>query len=58
MSFEKLKLIKTNDKRIDKIFENVNESITEIQSKMTENDSLLVTGSFFLIADFNSQIFR
>ena len=51
LSFEELKRIKNKDNRIDKVIENVNEAITEIKSKMTENDSLLVTGSFFLIAD-------
>lgn len=51
LSFEELKRIKNKDYRIDKVIENVNEAITEIKSKMTENDSLLVTGSFFLIAD-------
>ncbi|MFY7668179.1 MAG: bifunctional folylpolyglutamate synthase/dihydrofolate synthase [Crocinitomicaceae bacterium] len=51
LSFEELKRIKNKDNRIDKLIENVNEAITEIKSKMTENDSLLVTGSFFLIAD-------
>ena len=51
LSFEELKRIKNKDNRIDKVIENVNEAITEIKSKMTENDTLLVTGSFFLIAD-------
>ena len=47
LSFEELKRIKNKDNRIDKVIENVNDAITEIKSKMTENDSLLVTGSFF-----------
>ena len=52
LSFEELKRIKNKDNRIDKVIENVNEAITEIKFIMTENDTLLVTGSFFLIADF------
>ncbi|MBM3186999.1 MAG: bifunctional folylpolyglutamate synthase/dihydrofolate synthase [Bacteroidetes bacterium] len=51
MCFEELKRLKTKDKRIDKVFENVNKAIAEIKLIMTGNDSLLVTGSFFLIAD-------
>jgi dihydrofolate synthase/folylpolyglutamate synthase len=51
LSFEELKRIKNKDNRIDKVIENVNEAITEIKFIMTENDTLLVTGSFFLIAD-------
>jgi dihydrofolate synthase/folylpolyglutamate synthase len=51
LSFEELERIKNKAKRIDKVFKNVNDGIAEIKLKMTENDSLLVTGSFFLIAD-------
>jgi dihydrofolate synthase/folylpolyglutamate synthase len=58
LSIKELKLLKNKDKRIDKVFENVNDAITEIQSKMTESDSLLVTGSFFLIADIEREGFR
>lgn len=52
MGIEELKQLKNKDKRIDKVFENVNEAITGIKSKITVQDVLLVTGSFFLIADF------
>ena len=58
LSFEELKRIKNKDNRIDKVIENVNEAITEIKSQMTESDSLLVTGSFFLIADVEREGFR
>jgi dihydrofolate synthase/folylpolyglutamate synthase len=51
LSFQQLEQIKIKDPRIRKVNENVNNGVEEIKSKMTENDSLLVTGSFFLIAD-------
>ena len=58
LSFQQLELIKNKDKRIRIIFENVNSAIAEIKSQMTESDSLLVTGSFFLIADGEREGFR
>lgn len=51
LNFQQLELILNIDKRIRKVYENVNEAISEIKLIMAENDSLLVTGSFFLIAD-------
>lgn len=51
MNLQQLEQIKIKDPRIRKVNENVNEAISEFKSKMTENDSLLVTGSFFLLAD-------
>lgn len=52
LSFQQLEQIQNKDKRIRVIFKNVNEAIAEIKLKMGEKDMLLVTGSFFLIADF------
>lgn len=51
LSFQQLELIMNKDERIRKVYENVNEAIAEIKLIMTGNDSLLVTGSFFLVAD-------
>ena len=53
LNFQQLELILNKDKRIRKVYENVNEAIAEIKLIMTENDSLLVTGSFFLISDID-----
>jgi dihydrofolate synthase/folylpolyglutamate synthase len=58
LSFQQLEQIKNKDKRIRMVYGNLNDGISEIKSQMTENDSLLVTGSFFLLADFDSQNFR
>jgi dihydrofolate synthase/folylpolyglutamate synthase len=58
LSFQQLELIMNKDERIRKVYENVNEAIAEIQSKMTENDSLLVTGSFFLLANVEKNKFQ
>jgi len=53
MNLQQLEQIKIKDPRIRKVNKNVNEAISEIKLIMTENDSLLVTGSFFLIADID-----
>ncbi len=51
LSFQQLELILNKETRIRKVYENVNKAIAEIKLIMTKNDSLLVTGSFFLLAD-------
>jgi dihydrofolate synthase/folylpolyglutamate synthase len=51
LSLQQLVLILNKETRIRKVYENVNEAIAEIKLIMTENDSILVTGSFFLVAD-------
>jgi dihydrofolate synthase/folylpolyglutamate synthase len=52
LNLKQLEQIKRKNKRIRVIYKNVNEAIAEIKLKMGEKDMLLVTGSFFLIADF------
>jgi len=58
LSLQQLELILNKETRIRKVYENVNKAIAEIQSKMTENDSLLVTGSFFLLANVEKNKFQ
>ncbi len=58
MNLQQLEQIKIKDPRIRKVNENVNEAISKIKLIMTENDSMLVTGSFFLVADVEMNKFQ
>jgi dihydrofolate synthase/folylpolyglutamate synthase len=53
LSFQQLKHIKRKDIRIIKVFDNINSGISELKKKMNPKDTLLTTGSFFLISDID-----
>jgi hypothetical protein len=48
-----LEELKNSDTRVKAIFNEINNGLIEITNQITVKDTLLVTGSFFLISDFN-----
>jgi dihydrofolate synthase/folylpolyglutamate synthase len=50
-NLEQLNSFKSGNSRIIRVFNNVNSGISELKKTMTSIDTLLITGSFFLIAD-------
>lgn len=57
-TLDQLIQIQKENSIINKVFENVNHGIKELKSELNSNDTLLIIGSFFLIADvdLNSSI--
>jgi dihydrofolate synthase/folylpolyglutamate synthase len=53
LSLAQLEELKSNDSRVRTIFNDINAGIKNILSTMEGDDTLLVTGSFFLIADLD-----
>ena len=51
-SYQELTDFKSGNKQIQKVFSNIQEAFTEVQTSVNENDMLLITGSFFLLSDF------
>lgn len=51
MKISDLKIIKEQIPQVKKVFEDVNEAMTEVLKHSTEEDLIMITGSFFLIAD-------
>lgn len=50
-TFNELLNIQVENPQITNVFKNINIGIKEIKKQLTDNDTLLVIGSFFLIAD-------
>lgn len=50
-NLEQLNSFKSGNSRIIRVFNNVNTGISELRKTMNSMDTLLITGSFFLIAD-------
>ena len=53
LSLTQLEELKNSDTRVKAIFNDINNGLIEITTQITVKDTLLVTGSFFLISDFN-----
>jgi dihydrofolate synthase/folylpolyglutamate synthase len=53
LSLTQLEELKNSDTRVKAIFNEINNGLIEITNQITVKDTLLVTGSFFLISDFN-----
>jgi folylpolyglutamate synthase/dihydropteroate synthase len=56
LSLTQLEELKNSDTRVKAIFNDINNGLIEITTQITVKDTLLVTGSFFLISDFNHSI--
>ncbi len=57
LRLSQLEELKNGDSRVRTIFNDINNGLIEISGQMQENDTLLVTGSFFLISDINRNKF-
>jgi dihydrofolate synthase/folylpolyglutamate synthase len=57
LRLSQLEQLKNGDSRVRTIFNDINNGLIEISGQMQENDTLLVTGSFFLISDINRNKF-
>ncbi len=53
---KELAQIEQNDQRVRGLFSDVNEAIIAVMETISEKDILLVTGSFFLIADIKEDV--
>jgi folylpolyglutamate synthase/dihydropteroate synthase len=51
MKISDLKTIKEQIPQVKKVFEEVNEALEEVLNLSAEEDLIVITGSFFLIAD-------
>lgn len=52
-TFNQLEKIKSENKRINKVYEDVNVGLEAVKKQLKPNDTLLIIGSFFLIADID-----
>jgi dihydrofolate synthase / folylpolyglutamate synthase len=52
--FEEYQILKNQNPKIKDVFEDVNLAIRKIKETLSKEDTLLVIGSFFLIADFKT----
>ena len=52
--FEEYQNLKVRNPKIKEVFANINLAITKLKKLLSKDDTLLVIGSFFLIADFQS----
>ena len=50
--FEEYQNLKTQNSKIKEVFSDINLAITKLKKLLSKEDTLLVIGSFFLIADF------
>ena len=53
-NFEEYQILKTQNPKIKEVFEDVNLAIRKIKETLSKEDTLLVIGSFFLIADYEA----
>ena len=53
-NFEEYQILKTQNPKIKEVFEDVNLAIRKIKETLSKEDTLLVIGSFFLIADYQA----
>ncbi len=56
ISYDAAKTLRSEDLRVQEIFRDVNEAINKIKTKLSPQDLLLVTGSFFLISDVDQDV--
>ena len=52
-TIEDWNIINTTFNQSIEIHEDINELFSEVRTKLSPNDTLLVTGSFFLLSDLN-----
>ena len=52
--FEEYQILKIQNPKIKEVFEDVNLAIRKLKERLSKEDTLLVIGSFFLIADFKA----
>jgi len=52
--FEEYQILKTQNPKIKEVFEDINLAITKLKKLLSKEDTLLVIGSFFLIADYEA----
>jgi len=57
LRLSQLEELKKSDSRVRTIFNEINNGLSEITTQITVKDTLLVTGSFFLISDINRNKF-
>jgi dihydrofolate synthase/folylpolyglutamate synthase len=57
LSLSQLEELKKSDSRVQTIFNDINNGLSEISGQTQKKDTLLVTGSFFLISDINRNKF-
>jgi dihydrofolate synthase / folylpolyglutamate synthase len=50
--FEEYQILKNQNPKIKEVFEDVNLAIRKLKERLSKEDTLLVIGSFFLIADY------
>ena len=53
-NFEEYQILKNQNPKIKEVFEDVNLAIRKIKETLSKEDTLLVIGSFFLIADYQA----
>jgi len=53
-NFEEYQILKTQNPKIKEVFADVNLAIRKIKETLSKEDTLLVIGSFFLIADYEA----
>jgi dihydrofolate synthase/folylpolyglutamate synthase len=53
-NFEEYQILKTQNPKIKEVFEDINLAITKLKKLLSKEDTLLVIGSFFLIADYQA----
>jgi folylpolyglutamate synthase/dihydropteroate synthase len=58
LRLSQLEELKKSDSRVRTIFNDINNGLNEITTQITVKDTLLVTGSFFLLADIDSLNFK
>jgi len=52
--FEEYQILKTQNPKIKEVFADINLAITKLKKLLSKEDTLLVIGSFFLIADYEA----
>ena len=52
--FEEYQNLKTQNSKIKEVFTNINLALTKLKKLLSKEDTLLVIGSFFLIADYEA----
>ena len=53
-NFEEYQILKTQNPKIKEVFADINLAITKLKKLLSKEDTLLVIGSFFLIADYEA----
>ncbi len=53
-NFEEYQILKIQNPKIKEVFADINLAITKLKKLLSKEDTLLVIGSFFLIADYEA----